>query len=202
MFIAGTDTSSATVVWIMTELMRNPRVMRRAQNEIREVVKEKEKVEESDLSKLMYLKLVVKEALRLHPPAPLLIPRETTEDCVIRRYRIPSKTRVFINAKSIGTDPKYWENPHEFRPERFLNSSIDFMGQNFEFIPFGVGRRGCPGIHFASPLIELALANLLYHFDWKLPKGMKSEDLSVEEAFGLTTHKKVPLCLVATPANI
>ncbi|XP_059641239.1 cytochrome P450 71A9-like [Cornus florida] len=202
MFIAGTDTSSATLVWIMTEVIRNPSVMRKAQEEVRDAVKGKGKVEESDISKLVYLNLVIKETLRLHPPVPLLVPRETTESCTIRGYEIPAKTRVFFNAKSIATDPKCWENPNEFRPERFLNSSIDFKGQNFELLPFGAGRRGCPGINFSLVLIELALTNLLYHFDWKLPQGMNLEDIDMEEAFGLTMHKKTPLCLVATPIPV
>ncbi|KAH9720527.1 cytochrome P450 71A26 [Citrus sinensis] len=197
-FVAGTDTSSATLVWTMAELIRNPSVMRRAQNEVRGVVKGKEAVEESDLSELMYLKMVVKEALRLHPPAPLLVPRETTEDCRIGEYEIPSGTRVLINAKAIATDPEYWEHPFEFRPERFLNSSIDFKGQNYELIPFGVGRRACPGINFAIPLIELALASLLYSFDWELPPGMRIEDFDMEEAPGITMHKKTLLFLMAT----
>ncbi|TXG66881.1 hypothetical protein EZV62_008156 [Acer yangbiense] len=200
-FIAGTDTSSATLVWTMTELIRNPSVMRRAQDEIRQVVNGKEMVEEDQLPKLIYLKSVIKEALRLHPPAPL-VPRETIQDCTVGGYKIPAKTRVIINIKSIGTDGKHWENPLEFRPERFLNSSIDFREPNFEMVPFGVGRRGCPGMNFAIPLLELALANLLYRFDWKLPPGMTSEDLDMEEALGLTMPKKTPLCLAATPAII
>ncbi|ESR53202.1 hypothetical protein CICLE_v10023490mg, partial [Citrus x clementina] len=151
-FVAGTDTYSATLVWTMTELIRNPSVMRRAQNEVRGVVKGREVVEESDLSELMYLKLVVKEALRLHPPAPLLVPRETTEDCRVGEYEIPSGTRTLSTGNI----------PFEFRPERFLNSSIDLKGNNFVLIPFGVGRRGCPGMNFAMPLSELALANLLH----------------------------------------
>ncbi|KAK9203223.1 hypothetical protein WN943_013477 [Citrus x changshan-huyou] len=122
------------------------------------------------------IKSLLTEALRLHPPAPLLVPRETTEDCRVGEYEIPSGTRVLINAKAIATDPEHWEHPFEFQPERFLNSSIDLKGNNFELIPFGVGRRGCPGMNFAMPLIELALANLLHRFDWKLPPGMRIED--------------------------
>ncbi|KAG6635049.1 hypothetical protein I3843_11G015100 [Carya illinoinensis] len=199
MFIAGTDTSSATIVWIMSELIRNPSVMQRAQVEVREIVKGKQKVEESDLLKLIYLKSIVKEGFRLHPPAPLLVPRETTESCTIEGYHIPAKTRVFFNAKSIGEDPKYWKNPKEFRPERFLDSSVDFRGQHFELLPFGAGRRGCPGIQFATQLIELALANLLHRFDWEMADGVKREELDMEEAVGITMHKKVPLLLVAKP---
>ncbi|KAK3198886.1 hypothetical protein Dsin_022301 [Dipteronia sinensis] len=200
-FLAGNDTSSATLVWTMAELIRNPSVMKKAQDEIRQVVKGKQMVEADQLPKLIYLKSVLKEALRLHPPAPL-VPRETIQDCTVGGYKIPAKTRVIINIKSIGTDRKHWENPLEFRPERFLNSSIDFGGQNFEMVPFGVGRRGCPGMNFSIPLLELALANLLYRFDWQLPPGMTSEDLDMEEALGLTMHKKTPLCLAATPAII
>ena len=185
------------MIWTLSELIRNPEAMKRAREEVREVAKKKEMVEESDLSRLVYLKLVVKEALRVHPPAPLLLPRETTETCMIKGYEIPAKTRVFINAKTIAMDPTCWENPNEFLPERFLDSPIDFRGQHFEMLPFGAGRRGCPGVNFAMPLIELALANLLFHFDWELPHGLKREDLDMEEAFGITMHKKAPLSLEA-----
>ncbi|KAK2974661.1 hypothetical protein RJ640_030269 [Escallonia rubra] len=198
MFIAGTDTSSATLVWTMAELIRNPSAMNKAQNEVRDVVKGKGKVEESDLTRFIYLKSVVKESLRLHPPAPLLVPRETIESCKVLGFEIPAQTRVFINAMSIGRDPKYWENPNEFQPERFFNrEDIDFKRQNFELLPFGIGRRGCPGTSFALLLVELALANLLYKFDWRLPEGMEAEDMDMEESVGLTTHKKTSLRLLA-----
>ncbi|XP_060670692.1 cytochrome P450 71A9-like [Ziziphus jujuba] len=201
MFIAWIDTSAASLEWIMAELMKNSVVMKKAQDEVRQVVSKerKGKVEENDLSKLVYLKFVIKERFRLHPPAPLLVPRETTESFEIEVYNIPSKTRVFVNAIMIGKDPKYWENPNEFQPERFMDSSMDFRGHNFELLPFGFGRRGCPGINFSVLHIELVLASLLYCFDWELPHGMKREDLDMEEAFGITMHKKVPLCLCATP---
>lgn len=196
--VAGTDTSAATLVWTMAELIRNPMVKRKAQQEVREIIKGKREVEETDLSKLSYLKLVIKESLRLHPPAPVLVPRETLETCIIGGFRIPAKTRVFINAASIATDPTYWENPLEFKPERFSNSSVDFRGQNFELIPFGAGRRSCPGINFSVPLIELALANLLLQFEWSLPEGTVDEGLDMEEALGITMHKKTPLVLIAS----
>ncbi|CAJ1943733.1 unnamed protein product [Sphenostylis stenocarpa] len=198
-FVAGTDTASATMIWTMSELLRNPKTMKRAQEEVREIMKGKEMVEEIDLSKLLYLKSVVKEALRLHPPAPLLVPRETTEACMIKGFEIPAKTRVLVNAKSIAMDPTSWENPNEFLPERFLDSPIDFKGQHFEMLPFGVGRRGCPGVNFAMPLVELTLANLLFRFDWELPRGLGIEDLNMEEAIGITIHKKAHLWLKATP---
>ncbi|KAL9228384.1 hypothetical protein vseg_003973 [Gypsophila vaccaria] len=201
MFVAGTDTSSTTLVWIMTELIKNPSFLKRAQEEVRQVIKGKQRVEESDLPKLSYLKLIIKETLRLHPPAPLLVPRETTEPCKIGDYEIPAKTRVIINAKAITTDPNVWDNPNKFEPERFMNSSIDYKGHDFELIPFGVGRRGCPGINFAILLIEITLANFLYCFDWSLPKGMTRDEIDMSEATGLTTRKKEPLLLIATPTS-
>ncbi|KAG5028140.1 hypothetical protein JHK87_011654 [Glycine soja] len=198
-FVAGTDTASATIIWIMSELIRNPKAMKRAQEEVRDLVTGKEMVEEIDLSKLLYIKSVVKEVLRLHPPAPLLVPREITENCTIKGFEIPAKTRVLVNAKSIAMDPCCWENPNEFLPERFLVSPIDFKGQHFEMLPFGVGRRGCPGVNFAMPVVELALANLLFRFDWELPLGLGIQDLDMEEAIGITIHKKAHLWLKATP---
>ncbi|KAL3745397.1 hypothetical protein ACJRO7_014496 [Eucalyptus globulus] len=198
-FNAGTGTSATTILWAMAELVRNPAVMRKAQEEVREVAKGKLHVEETDLLGLTYLRSVIKETLRLHPPLPLLVPRATIEDCKIRGYTVPRGTTVFVNVQAIATDPKSWENPEEFRPGRFLNSSIDFTGQNYEFLPFGSGRRGCPGRNFGVVIVELALANLLHRFDWKLPKGMSVEDIDMEEAYGLSTHKRTPLCLIATP---
>ncbi|CAI9117420.1 OLC1v1018813C1 [Oldenlandia corymbosa var. corymbosa] len=193
---AGSDTSAATLEWTMAELIRNPSVMKKAQMEIREICEGKDKVEETDLAKLKYLKCVVKESLRMHPPLPLLIPRETLEDCIVGGYTIPAKTRVFLNVTAISNDPKCWDNPEEFNPERFLDSGVDFRGQNFELLPFGAGRRSCPGINFAVPLVELALANLLLVFDWVTPEGIVAEDLDMEEGLGLTVHKKTPLCLM------
>ncbi|KAI0504312.1 hypothetical protein KFK09_015264 [Dendrobium nobile] len=199
-FFAGTDTSSATIIWTMTELMKNPRVMTKLQQELQDAaIFNKTKVEESELQQLNYLKLVIKESLRLHPPAPLLVPRETLESCNVEGYDIPSKTRVFINAAAISMDPKTWENPNEFWPERFTLSGTDLKGQDFNYVPFGIGRRSCPGVDFATVLVELVLANLLHCFEWSLPDGMKPEDIDMGEACGLTIHKKMPLCMVAKP---
>ncbi|KAK4479379.1 hypothetical protein RD792_014891 [Penstemon davidsonii] len=201
-FVAGTDTSAATIIWTMAELLRNPKVKQKAQQEVRSQVARgnNKTVEESDLPKLKFLKAVIKESWRLHPPAPLLVPRETIENCIIdNKYAIPAKTRVFFNAAAIQTDPKHWENPEKFWPERFLDSEIDFRGQHFEFLPFGAGRRGCPAINFAVPLVELALANLLFSFDWELPNGIYAEDLDMEEEVGIAMDKKIPLLCIASP---
>ncbi|PIN23084.1 Cytochrome P450 CYP2 subfamily [Handroanthus impetiginosus] len=199
LFIAGTETSAATIVWTMTELIRNPEIKQKAQQEVRKIAKGKPEVEESDLPKLTYLKLIIKESLRLHPPTPLLLPRETTQSCTIgsKNYFIPAKTRVFFNATTISKDPRFWEDPERFWPDRFMNGEIDFRGQSFELLPFGAGRRGCPGINFAVSLVELVLANLLLRFDWGLEEGIEMKDIDMEEAVGITTHKKTPLRLVA-----
>ncbi|KAK1294271.1 Cytochrome P450 71D10 [Acorus calamus] len=150
---------------------------------------------------MYYLKAVVKEVLRLHPPAPLLLPRESMEDTKILDYDIPKKCRVIVNAWAIGRHPDYWEMPEKFQPERFLNNSIDYKGHDFQFIPFGVGRRACPGIAFAIATIELLLSNLLNHFDWKLPGELRGEDLNMDEAPGLTTRRKTSLVLIAEPQS-
>ncbi|KAH9758978.1 cytochrome P450 83B1 [Citrus sinensis] len=194
--IAGTDTTAATLIWALTYLMKNCRVMKKVQEEIRSLIRNKDFVDEDDVEKLSYLRAVVKETLRMQPVAPLLIPRETTEKCKIDRYEIPQKTRVLVNAWAIGRDPEAWENPNEFYPERFIDSPIDFKGQHFELIPFGAGRRICPGLQMGIATVDLALANLLYKFDWEMPFGMHKDDLDFDALPGLAVHKKNPLCLV------
>ncbi|KAK4841851.1 hypothetical protein QYF36_011521 [Acer negundo] len=197
-FLGGVDTSAITVVWAMAELARNPRLMKKAQDEIRNCIGKKGRVTEDDIDQLPYLKMIIKEILRLHPPAPLLLARETISHFKVDGYDINPKTLIQVNVWAIGRDPKYWKNPEEFYPERFMDNSIDYKGQNFEFLPFGSGRRICPGINLGLITSELALANLLYCFDWKLPNGMKEEDINMEEAAGvsLTLSKKTALYLV------
>ncbi|MED6157492.1 hypothetical protein PIB30_023533 [Stylosanthes scabra] len=199
--VAATDTTAATIVWAMTALIKNPRVMKKVQREIRSFGGEKDFLEEEDIQKCSYLKLVIKETLRLHLPAPLLVQKETNKTCIIDGYEIPNKTIVYVNAWAIHRDPEAWKDPHEFCPERFLDSDIDFFGQNFEFIPFGAGRRICPGMHMALASLDLTLANLLYSFNWKLPEGMKKEDIDTQVLPGLTQHKKNSLYLVAKNYN-
>ncbi|KAF0909277.1 hypothetical protein E2562_033592 [Oryza meyeriana var. granulata] len=195
-FAGGIDTMAITATWIMSELMRNPRVMQKAQAELRKVVTNKSRVEEEDLQKLKYIKMVIEENFRLHPPAPLLLPRETMQSCVIGGYSVPSGTRIFVNVWAMGRDPSIWDNPDEFYPERFEDIDVDFKGFHFELLPFGSGRRICPGIAVGVVNVELAVANLLYCFDWKLPKGMKEEDINMDEVGQLAFRKKVPLYVV------
>lgn len=174
--------------------MRNPRVMKKAQAEVRQVALEgkKNRIEEADVQKMDYLKSVVKETLRLHPPTPLL-PREARERCQISGYELPLKSKVIVNEWALGRDVESWGVDAEcFKPERFHGSSVDFKGFDFEFIPFGAGRRICPGIAFGVTMIELALSQLLCHFDWKLANGIKPEEVDMTETFA-------DLYLIATP---
>ncbi|KAI5596792.1 hypothetical protein BDE02_02G024800 [Populus trichocarpa] len=196
-FLGGTETAAATVIWAMSLLMKNPEAMRKAQEEVRKVIGDKGFVYEDDVQQLPYLKAVVKETMRLQPTAPLLIPRETTTECNIGGYEIPAKTLVYVNAWAIGRDTEVWENPYVFIPDRFLGSSIDLKGQDFELIPFGAGRRICPGIYMGIATVELSLSNLLYKFDWEMPGGMKREDIDVDHTQpGLAMHTRDALCLV------
>ncbi|XP_027061145.1 tabersonine 6,7-epoxidase [Coffea arabica] len=200
-FSAGGETSSTAAQWTMLEMIKNPGVMRRAQEEIREVFGERGNVDESRIHELKYLQAVIKEAMRLHPPLPLLLPRECSKQCEIHGYEIPAKARVIINAWAIGRDPKHWTEPENFIPERFLDSEIDFRGTNFGYIPFGAGRRVCPGISFALPNVELMLAQLLYCFDWKLPGELKLQPLDMSERFGLAVRPKHDVQLIPISHN-
>lgn len=198
--LAGSDTSASAIVWAMTALMKNPQVMHKAQEEIKNMFgrnKGKDFIEEPDVQKLPYLKAVIKETMRMYPPLPLLITRETRNKCHIAGYEVPERTLVYVNAWAVHRDPEKWKDPEEFCPERFLESDIDFRGHDFELIPFGTGRRICPGIHMGVATVEVVLANLLYSFDWEMPQGTNREDIDTEVLPGLIQHKKHPLCLVA-----
>ncbi|CAN1824373.1 6,7,8-trihydroxycoumarin synthase [Linum perenne] len=196
LFIAGTDTVAAALVWGMTYLMKNPLAMHKAQLEVRQSVGiGKGFVTEEVVKQLPYLKSVVKETLLV---------RESSQDFNLGEYKIPSKTVVYVNAWAIGRDLETWGvDSEEFKPERFMGTKsvvVDnkYMGSlEFELIPFGGGRRKCPGMHMGIATVELTLANLLYWFDWEMPEGMTREDLDMDVILGLTMHKKHDLCLVA-----
>ncbi|KAL1334508.1 cytochrome P450 71D8 [Arachis ipaensis] len=198
-FAAGTDTSGVVIEWVMSELMRSPRAMKKAQTEIRKALIEKQTIQEADVAELPYLKAVVSETMRLHPPLPLLLPRQSREECTIHGYHIPIKTKVMVNAYALGRDPDYWYDSETFLPERFQDTPMDFKGSNFEYIPFGAGRRACPGLTFGLANVEFALAMLLYHFNWELPKGIRPEDLDMDEAQGAVVGRKNHLYLIPTP---
>ncbi|KAJ7548447.1 hypothetical protein O6H91_07G012500 [Diphasiastrum complanatum] len=194
MLAAGTDTSAATIEWA---LLINPWVQEKAKEELDHVVGRERKVEEADLPQLKYLQCIVKETFRLHPVAPFLVPHESTQAAQVTDYDIPAKTRLLVNAWAMGRDPSTWEKALEFSPERFLNSNIDVRGHDFELIPFGSGRRACPGISLGLTLVQLGLAVLLQSFEWSLPSS--HENLDMSEVFGLTLPKAVPLRSIATP---
>lgn len=200
MFVAGTDTSTSVVDWTMSELMRNSKLMQTVKDELKQVVGERIEgeyaVRESHLSHLHYLQACIKESLRLHPPAPLLLPRQALEACEVMNYTIPKDCRVMVNAWAIGRDPNVWKDPLTFSPERFLNSIVDYKGKDFELAPFGAGRRMCPGLPLASRVIKLILASLIHTFDWSLPDGIQPSQLNMNERFGLTLDREQPLLLV------
>ncbi|KAG2319936.1 hypothetical protein Bca52824_013149 [Brassica carinata] len=196
-FIAGIDTSAVTMIWAMAELVKNPRVMKKAQENIRTTLGvNRETITEDDIGKVDYLKLIIKETFRLHPALPFIIPRETMSHVKIQGYDIPAKTQIQINVWTIGRDPERWTDPEEFKPERFTDSSVDFRGQHFDLLPFGSGRRMCPAMPMGVANVELTLMNLLYFFDWGLPDGMKVGELDMEEAGNISIAKKIPLQLV------
>ncbi|CAA7019696.1 unnamed protein product [Microthlaspi erraticum] len=194
--LGGINTSAISMTWAMAELMRNPRAMKKVQSEIRNKIGNKPMISLEDMEQLHYLKMVIKETWRIHPPAPLLIPREVRSEFEVNGYTIKPKTVVYVNTWAIGRDPDTWKDPEVFLPERFMDNDIDAKGQNFELLTFGSGRRVCPGMYMGTTMVEFGLANMLYHFDWKLPEGMKVEDIDMQEAAGLAVGKKIDLLLV------
>ncbi|AES70567.2 putative cytochrome P450 [Medicago truncatula] len=197
-FSAGSDTTFTILEWAMSELIKNSQVMKKAQAEVRSVYNEKGYVDEPNLHKLKYLKSIIKETMRLHAPVPLLLPRQCSERCEINGYDIPAKSKVIVNAWSICRDSRYWIEAEKFCPERFIDGAVDYKGVDFRFIPFGAGRRMCPGIAFGIANLEISLANLLFHFDWKMPNGCKADELDMDESFGLAVRRKHDLWLVPT----
>uniref|UniRef100_A0ACD5UIZ7 Uncharacterized protein n=1 Tax=Avena sativa TaxID=4498 RepID=A0ACD5UIZ7_AVESA len=198
MFAGGSETAATTLQWTMSELVRNPRVMRKAQDEVRRVLAGQPKVTEASLADLSYMRVVIKESLRLHPPAPLLLPRECRSDgCRVLGFDVPKGTMVLVNAWAISRDPAHWDAAEEFLPERFeRGDAVDFKGSDMEYTPFGAGRRMCPGMAFGLANLELALAGLLYHFDWEMHGGADVGELDMTEEMGVTVRRRHDLKLV------
>lgn len=198
-FTAGTDTTAITTEWAISELINNPNVLKKAQQEIDKVVGSDRLLQESDAPNLPYLQAIIKETFRLHPPIPLLT-RKSVSDCVINGYKIPAKTLLFVNIWSMGRNPKYWGSPMVFRPERFLekeNASIDVKGQHFELLPFGTGRRGCPGMLLGIQEVIIIIGTMIQCFDWKLPDGYGPVDMT--ERPGLTAPRANDLVCRVVP---
>ncbi|KAI6706776.1 hypothetical protein NL676_009738 [Syzygium grande] len=193
LFIAGSDTSALTTEWAMAELLRNPSLLQRSRDELVAVIGTGRPVQESDTHHLLYLQAIVKETLRLHPAVPLLLPYISKNNVEVCGYVVPKGMQVLVNAWAIGRDPNYWEDPLLFRPERFLGSNVNYKGRYFEYIPFGAGRRICPGLPLAIRMVHLVVASLIQSFNWKLPEGMAPESLDMQEQFGVTLRKVIPL---------
>ncbi|GLJ34168.1 hypothetical protein SUGI_0686860 [Cryptomeria japonica] len=194
LFIGGMETTTTTLEWAMTTLIRHPLVAVKLQEEIDSVVEKDRMVTESDLPNMDYLQCVLKESLRLYLPGPLLLPHESSQACTVgpQGYVIPAKTKLIINAWAIARDPTVWEDAEEFKPERFMGSkTFDYQGQEFDMLPFGAGRRRCPGGHMAMGQMSLIIAQLWHCFDWRVEGN--AADLDMTEEFGATVPRKFNL---------
>ncbi|KAK6158026.1 hypothetical protein DH2020_005340 [Rehmannia glutinosa] len=196
MVVGGTDITSNTVEYALAEMMNKPETLKKAQQELETIVGKDNIVEESDMNKLPYLHAVMKEVLRLHPALPLLVPHCPSATCNVAGYTIPKGARVFVNVWAIHRDPTIWEKPLEFCPERFLDGKWDYNGNDFNYFPFGSGRRICAGTAMAERMFMFSLASLVHSFDWSLPVG---ETLDLSEKFGIVLKKKMPLIAIPTP---
>ncbi|KAH7420637.1 hypothetical protein KP509_13G015200 [Ceratopteris richardii] len=203
MIAAAIDTSSVTSEWAMSEMMKNPQILRRAQEEVDRVVGADRCVEESDLMHLSFLRSIVKETFRLHPPGPFLITHEATKDTEVAGYHIPQKTQLFVNTYALGRSHDIWsERTDEFWPDRWMDNQqekVEIRDEKLRIIPFSVGRRRCPGAPLGQCMVLLALATLIHAFDWSLPPPLQPHELSMEESFGLTLPRAHPLVGIAMP---
>ncbi|KAM7253301.1 hypothetical protein ACFE04_025919 [Oxalis oulophora] len=205
MILAGSDTTTVTLIWALSLLVNNPRTLNKAQQELDTHVGKERQVKESDMNNLIYLQAIIKETLRLYPPGPLSVPHKSTEDCTVANYHVPANTHLHVNIWKMHRDPRIWTDPEEFQPERFLTSNsnststvrdLDLRGQNFELLPFGSGRRMCPGVSFALQVLQVTLGKLLHGFEITRPSD---ELIDMTERVGLTNLKTTPLDLLITP---
>lgn len=196
MVVGGTDTTSSTVEFAISEMMNSPRIMIKAQQELDMVVGTSGPVEESHLDQLPYLKAITKEVLRLHPVLPLMVPHCPSEPCSIAGYIVPAGAHVFVNVWAIHRDPNVWDRPIEFVPERFMSDKWDYSGKDFRYLPFGAGRRSCAGVAMGERIVMLAFASLVHSFNWALPDG---ERLDMSEKYGIVLRKRKPLVAIAIP---
>ncbi|KMZ73185.1 Premnaspirodiene oxygenase [Zostera marina] len=200
LFPGGTETTSTTLEWVMSELVKNPTTLKKVTSEVRQKISITDaKTDDCDnnfSNEMGYMQNVIKETFRLHPPVPLLLPHESREKCQIKGYDIEEKTSVIVNVWAIGRDPNKWKDSEIFKPERFIGNPINFKGSHFDLIPFGSGRRICPGMTFGLANVELSLATLLYNFDWKIPNDVPGKDLDMAESLRGTLGRKNPLILV------
>ncbi|CAL1410906.1 unnamed protein product [Linum trigynum] len=199
LIVGGTDTTTVTLTWALSLLLNNPSTLTRAQEELDEIVGKERLVDESDIAELPYFQAILKEAMRLYPAGPIGGPREFCKDCTVGGYHVPAGTRLLVNFYKLQADPKVWSNPMEFKPERFLTAQykdLDVKGQHFELIPFGAGRRSCPGINFGIRMTELALASFLQAFEISTTFG---EPVDMTAAHGLSVSRATPLEVLIKP---
>nr|ABC69374.1 CYP82M1v3 [Nicotiana tabacum] len=198
LILDGNDTTAVHLIWVMSLLLNNPHVMKQGQEEIDMKMGKERWIEDTDIKNLVYLQAIVKETLRLYPPVPFLLPHEAVQDCKVTGYHIPKGTRLYINAWKVHRDPEIWSEPEKFMPNRFLTSkaNIDARGQNFEFIPFGSGRRSCPGIGFATLVTHLTFGRLLQGFDFSKPSNTP---IDMTEGVGVTLPKVNQVEVLITP---
>ncbi|KAM0850687.1 hypothetical protein ACQ4PT_052909 [Festuca glaucescens] len=201
LFIAGTETNSLSVEWTMAELLRHPAAMSKVRAELQEVLGSKQYPDESDIGRLPYLRAVLMESMRLHPPSPLLMPHEAmAEGAEVGGFAVPKGAMVIINLCAVMRDPAAWTRPDEFVPERFIGVDMDFrVKDRFEFMPFGAGRRACPGMPMATRVVTLILASLLHRFQWRLPEGMQPSDVDVRDRYRTSLNMVTPLKAVPVP---
>nr|GFA50111.1 cytochrome P450 [Tanacetum cinerariifolium] len=196
LFIAGTDTVVSTIEWTMAELLKNKEIMKKVQEELKSEINTNASIMKFDFSKMTYFNACIKETLRLHPVVPLLIPRRAVETCEVMGYTIPQNSQIWVNIWALSRDPKVWDEPNIFKPERFIGSHLNYTGHDFEFTPFGGGRRMCPGLLSGIKGLETILASLILGFDWVLPHGEDPANLDMNEHFGVTLQKEKPLELI------
>nr|UVC58034.1 CYP706V3 protein [Isodon rubescens] len=194
--LGGTSTTATTLEWAISELLKHPSMMKKVQQELNEVVGVNNIVEESHTTKLVYLDAVLKETLRVHPVGPFLTPKRPSQSCTVGGYTIPKDSTLLVNVYSIHRDPAGWDNPSEFRPERFFDGKWDFSGNNFNYVPFGSGRRICAGLPLAERMIKYISASLLHSFEWRLPDG---EELDLSDQLSSSLRKRIPLAAIPVP---
>ncbi|KAH7520687.1 hypothetical protein FEM48_Zijuj08G0171600 [Ziziphus jujuba var. spinosa] len=198
LLLASIDATATAIEWALSELIKNQDIMKKVQKELENTFGMERIVEESDLESLEYLNMVVKETLRLHPAGPLLLPHAAMEDCTINGFHIPKNARIIVNAWAIGRDPNEWNDAEKFMPERFLGGDVDVRGHDFKLIPFGSGRRICPGMQLGLTVLRLVVAQLVHCFDWELPNGMSPDELDMKEDFGIAIPRAKHLLAIPT----
>ncbi|KAB2093966.1 hypothetical protein ES319_A02G125600v1 [Gossypium barbadense] len=196
---AGTDTTSTALQWVMANLVKYPHIQDKLFLEIKGVVGDGEEIKEDDLQKMPYLKAVILEGLRRHPPGHFVLPHCVTEDTVLGDYLVPKNGTINFMVAEMGWDPKVWEDPMAFKPERFMRNEqmFDITGsREIKMMPFGVGRRICPGFGLALLHLDYFVANLIWKFEWK---AMDGDEISLEEKQEFTVVMKTPLMAHISP---